>query len=262
MNIDRQKFTGKVALVTGTTSGIGQAAAVRLAAEGATVAFNHLPDISPDETMRMIEEAGGKGFPVAADVSRPSQATGMLLETIERGGRLDYIVCNAGVNPKLNWDETTLDDYDRLMDTNLKSVWILCSEGAKHMIGAGHGGAIVTISSISAYVGAVDQVVYCATKAGVLMLTKALALVLGEHGIRLNSILPGSIYTGMSRSHPGTAARAFAEKKSPLGRVGESPEVASVISFLLSDDASYMTGAELLVDGGMLINAEFNPNQK
>lgn len=257
----KERFAGKVALVTGTTSGIGQATAVRLASEGALVAFNHLPDISPDETMNLISQAGGKGFPVAADMGCADQVVNMIKETVEKGGRLDYVVSNAGINPKLNWDEITLDTYDRLMDVNLKGTWVVCSEGAKQMIKEGHAGAIVTISSISAHVGAVDQVVYCATKAGVLMLSKALALVLGEHSIRVNSILPGSIYTGMSRSHPGSAARQFVEQKSPLKRIGTPDEVASAVSFLLSDDASYITSSELLVDGGMIINAEFNPNE-
>jgi NAD(P)-dependent dehydrogenase (short-subunit alcohol dehydrogenase family) len=148
------------------------------------------------------------------------------------------------------------------MDTNLKGTWVVCSEGAKEMMRQGHGGSIVTISSISAHVGAVDQTVYCATKAGVLMLTKALALVLGRHSIRINSILPGNIYTNMSRSVPGSAARRFNENKNPLKRLGESPEVASAISFLLSDDASFINGAELTIDGGMVINAEFNPDDE
>ncbi|MCL1830023.1 MAG: SDR family oxidoreductase [Oscillospiraceae bacterium] len=259
--MESNRFEGKVALVTGTTSGIGQATAVRLAAEGAIVAFNHLPELSSDETMQLIKDVGGQGFPIAADVGYPDQVMRMIELTAEKGGRLDYIVSNAGINPKLRWDETTLDIYDRLMDVNLKGTWVLCSEGAKQMIKEGHPGSIVTISSISAHVGAVDQTVYCATKAGVLMLTKALALVLGEHGIRINSILPGSIYTGMSRSHPGTAARKFAEQKSPLGRMGSSEEIASAVSFLLSEDASYITSAELLIDGGMVANAEFNPDE-
>ena len=131
---------------------------------------------------------------------------------------------------------------------------------AKQMIREGHGGAIVTMSSISAYVGAVDQTVYCATKAGILMLSKALALVLGEHSIRVNCILPGSIYTNMSSKHPGSEARRFVEQKSSLKRMGDSSEIASAVSFLLSDDASYTTSAELLIDGGLLVNAEYNPN--
>ena len=245
-----KRFSGKVALVTGTTSGIGKATAVRLADEGAVVAFNYIPGSSPDETIKLIEDTGGKGFPVEADVGYPEQVTKMIKETVKLGGRLDYIVSNAGINPKMRWDEITLDVYDRLMDVNLKGTWVLCSEGAKQMIKEGHGGAIVTISSISAHVGAVDQTVYCATKAGVLMLTKALSLVLGEHSIRINSILPGSIYTGMSRSHPGTAARRFAEEKSPLGRIGRPEEVASAVSFLLSEDASYITGQCLIISGG------------
>ena len=261
MGVDKNRFTGKVALVTGTTHGIGQATAVRLAAEGALVAFNHRPASSPDETMRMIKETGGNGFPVRADMSNPGQVLDMIQETVRQGGRLDYIVSNAAINPPLKWDETTLDDYDRLMDTNLKGTWVVCSEGAKEMIREGHGGAIVTMSSISAYVGAVDQTVYCATKAGILMLSKALALVLGEHSIRINCILPGSIYTNMSRNVPGSAARRFAEKKNPLKRIGEASEIASAVSFLLSEDASFINSAELLIDGGMIVNAEFNPDE-
>ena len=259
--MDKTKFAGKVALITGATHGIGQATAVRLAAEGALVAFNHRPTSNPDETMRMINEVGGRGFPVVADMAIPEQVMGMIQETVRQGGRLDYIVSNAAINPPLKWDETTLEDYDLLMDTNLKGTWVVCSEGAKQMIKEGHGGAIVTISSISAYVGAVDQTVYCATKAGILMLTKALALVLGENGIRANCILPGSIYTNMSRNHPGSAARAFTEAKNPMKRVGSSDEVAGAVSFLLSDDASFTNSAELLIDGGMIINAEFNPTE-
>jgi len=259
--IVKDRFAGKVALVTGTTHGIGQAAAVRLAAEGALVAFNHRPTSSPDETMKMITDAGGKGFPVSADMGDPAQVMEMISETVRKGGRLDYVVSNAAVNPPLEWDKTTLEDYDQLMDVNLKGTWVVCSEGAKQMIKEGHGGAIVTLSSISAYIGAVDQTVYCATKAGILMLSKAMALVLGKHGIRINCILPGSIYTNMSRNHPGSAARRFAESKNPLCRIGHSDEVASVVSFLLSDDAGFMNGAELLVDGGMIINGEFNPTE-
>ena len=259
--MDINKFKGKVALITGTTHGIGQAAAVRLAAEGAIVAFNHRPTSNPDKTAQMIKEAGGEGFPVAADMGDPDQILKMIDETVRLGGKLDYIVSNAAINPALKWDETTLEEYDLLMDVNLKGTWIVCTEGAKQMIKEGHGGSIVTMSSISAYIGAVDQTVYCATKAGILMMSKALALVLGEHGIRINCILPGSIYTNMSRNHPGSAARRFAEMKNPMKRVGESSEVAGAVSFLLSDDASFINGAELLIEGGMIINGEFNPGE-
>lgn len=253
-----KKFEGKVVLITGATHGMGQATAARLASEGALVAFNHRPTSSPDETMELILRAGGQGFPLAADMRDPKQVVEMVAEAAKKGGRLDYIVSNAAINPLLKWDETTIEDYDRIQETNLRGTWVVCQEGAKQMIREGHGGAIVTVSSISAYVSAEEQTVYCATKAGILMLTKALSQVLGKHGIRVNSILPGCILTNMSKELlvPGSDSLKFYEDNTPLGRIGRADEIASVVSFLLSDDASYMTSAELLVDGGFIVNAE------
>jgi len=255
----KDRFTGKVALVTGTTHGIGQATAVRLAAEGATVACNHRPSSSPDGTLRLVSGAGGSGFPVAADMSIAGDVIKMIDEIIAKAGRLDYIVSNAAINPFLPWDNTPLNDYDLLMDTNLKGSWIVCTEGAKKMIGAGRGGAIVTISSISAHVGAAGQTAYCATKAGILMMSKALARDLGKHNIRVNSILPGSIRTNMSKGlFDDEEALRFYMDKPALRRIGEPEEIAAAVSFLLSDDASYITSAELLVDGGLLVNGEYD----
>ena len=256
MNKDR--FKGKVALVTGATNGIGRATAVRLASEGAVVAFNHRPSSSPDTTMKMITDAGGTGFPVAADMSVASDIIRMIDGALERAGRLDYIVSNAAINPFLPWDKTPEAAYDLLMDTNLKGTWIVCTEGAKKMIAAGRGGAIVTISSISAYVGAPGQTAYCATKAGILMMSKALARDLGRHGIRVNSILPGAIRTNMSAGlFEDADALRFYTERAALRRVGEADEIAAAAAFLLSDDASFITSAELLVDGGLLVNGEY-----
>ncbi|NPV85775.1 MAG: SDR family oxidoreductase [Anaerolineae bacterium] len=253
-----RRFEGKVALVTGTTHGIGQATAVRLAAEGALVAVNHRPTSDPTETLERVRAAGGKAFPVAADMRNPEQVLAMVKETARVGGRLDYLVSNAAINPLLKWDEITLEDYDRIQETNLRGTWVVCQAAAKQMIREGHGGAIVCVSSISAWVAAREQTVYCATKAGIWMLVKALAAVLGEHGIRINSVLPGAILTNMSKEllNPDAPARKYYETRTPLGRIGAPEEVASVISFLLSDDASYMTSSELLVDGGFITNAE------
>jgi len=203
----------------------------------------------------MVKEAGGEGFPVAADMSVTDQVIAMVEETVKKAGRLDYIVSNAAINPYLPWDNTSQEEYDLLMNTNLRGTWFVCTEGAKQMVKAGHGGAIVTISSISAYVGAYAQTAYAATKAGILMMSKALARDLGQHNIRVNSILPGCIMTNMSSGlTDDDAAFNFYKDTAALRRVGEADEIASAVSFLLSDDASFITSAELLVDGGLIVN--------
>ncbi|NPV69639.1 MAG: SDR family oxidoreductase [Firmicutes bacterium] len=252
------RFDGKVALVTGATRGIGQACAIRLASEGATVAVNHRPTSDPAATLDRIKKVGGKGFPVAADMREPEQVVSMVSEVARIGGRLDFLVSNAAINPLLKWDETTIDDYNRIQETNLRGTWVVCQAAAKQMIKEGHGGAIVTVSSISAWVSAKEQTVYCATKAGIWMMTKALAQVLGRHGIRVNVVLPGAILTDMSAEllDPNGPARAYYEERISMGRIGEASEIAGAVAFLLSEDASYVTSAELLVDGGFITNAE------
>ena len=193
-----RRFDGKVALVTGATTGIGQATAVRLAAEGALVAVNQHPDADPAETLRRIKDAGGDGFPVVADMRDPGQVTAMVRTVAERGRRRDYVVSNAAINPFMRWDETTVEDFDLLFETNVRGTWVVCTEGAKQMIREGHGGAICCVSSISAHVGAPSQTAYCGTKGAISMLAKALGCDLGEHGIRVNAVEPGWIDTNMS----------------------------------------------------------------
>ena len=193
-----RRFEGAAALVTGATTGIGQATAVRLAAEGAIVAVNQLPDQDPSQTLARIEEAGGQGFPVVADMRDPGQVTAMVAAVAARAGRLDYVVSNAAINPFLRWDETSVEDFDALFETNVRGTWVVCTEAAKQMIREGHGGAICCVSSISAHVGAPYQTAYCGTKGAISMLAKALGCDLGEHGIRVNAVEPGWIDTNMS----------------------------------------------------------------
>jgi NAD(P)-dependent dehydrogenase (short-subunit alcohol dehydrogenase family) len=253
-----QRFAGKVALVTGATRGIGKATAVRLAEEGALVGVNHRSSGDPSETLRLIHDAGGKSFPVEADMRDPEQVVAMVKKVARVGGHFDCLVSNAAINPLLTWDKTTVEDYDRIQETNLRGTWVVCQAAAKQMIEEGHGGAIVTVSSISAWVSARTQVAYCGTKAGIWMLTKALASVLGEHGIRVNAVLPGAIATDMAAElleDPGVLK--YYEERIPLHRIAEPREVAGAIAFLLSDDASYCTSSELLVDGGFITNAEY-----
>ena len=251
------RFEGKAALVTGAATGIGQATAVRLAAEGAAVAVNHRPDTDPGETLGRIAANGGQGLALAADMRDPQQVAAMVAEAASRLGRLDFVVSNAGINPLMTWDQTTVDDFNELFETNVRGTWVVCTEGAKQMIREGHGGAIVCVSSMSAHVGAPGQTAYCGTKGAISMLAKALGRDLGEHGIRVNAVEPGWVKTPMAEpllSDP--AALEYYTERVALHRGAEPAELAATIAFLLTDDASYVTSATLLVDGGFIVNAE------
>lgn len=252
-----RRFEGKVALVTGATTGIGQATAARLGAEGATVAVNHLPEQDPAGTLARITQADGQGFPVVADMRDPGQVSAMVHAVAQRAGQLDYVVSNAAVNPFLKWDETSIDDFDRLFETNVRGTWVVCTEAAKQMIRERHGGAICCVSSISAHVGAPYQTAYCGTKGAISMLAKALACNLGEHGIRVNAVEPGWTMTPMSAPMmDDPAVVKYYTDRIPIHRGAQPEELASAIAYLLSPDASYVTAATLLVDGGFIVNAE------
>ena len=252
-----RRFEDKVALVTGATTGIGQATAVRLAAEGAVVAVNHLPEQDAEGTLRRIAEADGQGFPVITDMRDPEQVTAMVHDVAERGGRLDYVVSNAAINPFMAWDETTVEDFNNLFETNVRGTWMVCTEGAKQMIREGHGGAICCVSSISAHVGAPGQTAYCGTKGAISMLAKALGCDLGAHGIRVNAVEPGWVMTPMSAPlTEDPAALKYYNDRVALHRAAQPEELAGTIAYLLSDDASYVTSATLLADGGFIVNAE------
>ena len=252
-----RRFEGKVVLVTGATTGIGQATAVRLAAEGATVAVNRLPEQDPAETLGQVDQVGGQAFPVVADMRDPEQVTAMVRMAAESAGRLDCVVSNAAINPFMAWDETTVEDFNNLFETNVRGTWVVCTEGAKQMIREGHGGAICCVSSISAHVGAPGQTAYCGTKGAISMLAKALGRDLGAHGIRMNAVEPGWVKTPMSAPlmDEPEVLKYYIERVA-LRRGGEPEELASAIAYLLSDDASYVTSATLLVDGGFIVNAE------
>jgi len=253
----QRRFHGKVALVTGAATGIGQATAARLAADGATVAVNHLPEQDPAQTLGRIAEADGRGFAVPADMRDPQQVTAMVHGVADRGGRLDYVVSNAAINPFMKWDETSVEEFDQLFETNVRGTWVVCTEAAKQMIREGHGGAICCVSSISAHVGAPYQTAYCGTKGAISMLAKALACNLAEHGIRVNAVEPGWTMTPMSAPMmDDPAVLKYYEERIPLHRGAQPEELAAAIAFLLSGDASYVTAATLLVDGGFIVNAE------
>jgi len=186
--------------------GLSSAYAVPLLNEGALVGVNRKPDLDAAETLGMIKAAGGQAFDVAADMRDPKQVKAMVAEVAKRGGRLDYVVSNAAINPFMTWDNKSIEDFDNLFETNVRGAWVVCTEGARQMVAEGHGGAIVMISSISAHVGAPTQVAYCGTKGAISMLGKALGSVLGRHGIRVNVIEPGAVATNMALDLPALDA--------------------------------------------------------
>jgi glucose 1-dehydrogenase len=252
-----RRFEGKVALVTGATTGIGQATAVRLASEGALVAVNRKPTGDADETLAKIAAAGGRAFPVVADMRDPAAVTEMVAETVRQGGRIDCLVSNAAINPFMPWDATSIEDFDELFEINVRGTWVVCTEAAKQMVAQGTGGAIVMVSSISAHVGAPTQVAYCGTKGAISMLGKALGAVLGGQGIRVNVVEPGAVATNMSAPMLDMPeVMKYYLDRIALHRIADPAELAATIAFLLSDEASYVTSATLLVDAGFIVNAE------
>jgi NAD(P)-dependent dehydrogenase (short-subunit alcohol dehydrogenase family) len=221
------------------------------------VAVNHRPEHPPAETLQRIAAVGAQAFAVAADMRDPGQVESMVRDVVAQAGRLDYVVSNAAINPLIPWDQTSIEQWDELNETNLRGTWVVATEGAKEMIREGHGGAMVFVSSISAHVAAPGQVAYTATKAGISMLAKSLGAVLGEHGIRVNAVEPGSIDTKMSAPlFENPADLAYYTERIALHRIGRADEIAGAVAFLLSDEASYVTSATLLVDGGFIVNAE------
>jgi L-rhamnose 1-dehydrogenase len=243
---------GKVALVTGATQGIGLGIAQRLAGEGATVALNHLPEVDPAEALASV---GERAFPVAADVSDKAEVDAMVATVLARAGRLDVLVNNAGICPLIDFFSLEEETWDRTHAVNLKGAFLCSQAAARAMVDAGAGGRIIGMSSISAIVGGSLQSHYCPTKAGVRALMNSLAIVLGKHGITCNSVLPGTIVTPLNDAFlADPEVGAHYRERIPVGRIGEPRDVAGAVAFLASDDAAYVNGAEILVDGGALVN--------
>ncbi|MCY0865071.1 MAG: glucose 1-dehydrogenase [Sulfobacillus sp.] len=251
-------LANKVAVVTGASRGIGRAIAARLAQEGARVVVNHPGEWDEaEEVVQTILAAGGSALAVEADVSQASAVAAMFERTVQSYGTVDILVNNAGICPFVEWFDLTESLWDRVNQVNLKGAF-LCSQAASRIMrDHHHGGRIISISSISALVGGSFQTHYTPTKAGIRSLMQSLAIVLGPYGITCNSILPGSILTDINRHHyadPATLARDTA--RIPVGRLGEPADIAGVAAFLASEDARYINGADILVDGGLFVNLQ------
>jgi NAD(P)-dependent dehydrogenase (short-subunit alcohol dehydrogenase family) len=246
----------KVAIVTGAGRGIGRAIACLFAAEGAAVAVAARTAAEGEETVALIERGGGQARFIPTDVSQDAQVRNLVAETVRRYGRLDALVNNAGIGgPGKPLDETSEGEWDQVIDTNLKGCYLGMRYAIPHMRQTG-GGAIVNLSSVLAEHTLPGCTAYTASKAAIIGLTKATALEVGRNGIRVNCILPGSVDTPMMWDGLTQDERVEVEPlvadAAPLGKVGEPEEIARVALFLASDASSFMTGASVLVDGGLL----------
>ena len=251
------RLKNKVALVTGSTRGIGRAVAVRFGQEGARVAVVGRDVAKGQETVRLVEEGGSQAMFLPTDVSDRTQVQTMVDAVVSRWGRIDILVNNAAICPFeefLNMSEAL---WDQVLDVNLKG-YFLCSQAvARVMVEKEIRGRIIAVSSISAEFGGSQQAHYCASKAGINLLIKSMAISLGPYGITCNAVLPGTVETDINRetlSDP--EVRAYWLQRGPIGGLGKPEDIAGPVLFFASDDSAWCTGSMLVVDGGVSVNLQ------
>jgi NAD(P)-dependent dehydrogenase (short-subunit alcohol dehydrogenase family) len=247
---------GRVAIVTGASSGIGRATALRFARDGAKIV---VADIDPQwgaETVKLVEAAGSEALFVQTDVAKESDVAHCVEQTLTHFGRVDILINNAGIALVAKITETTEAQWDKILNTNLKGAFLMSKHVIPHFISRG-GGVIVNTASDAGIVGFANLGAYCASKGGIIQLTRALALEYGGKNIRVNAVAPTStLHTRMldglfrSAANPDALQKALA-KSHPLNRLGTAEEVAELMFFLASDRASYITGGVFPVDGGI-----------
>jgi NAD(P)-dependent dehydrogenase (short-subunit alcohol dehydrogenase family) len=248
------ELRGKVAIVTGGTSGIGRDAAVLFAKAGAKVMVAGRREVEGKETIDLIRAAGEDGLFVKTDVSRAADVRALVQKTVEKFGRLDVAFNNAGIEG--SWSpiaEQSEEDWDSTIDINLKGVWLCLKYEIQQMLKQGGGGAIVNMASVAGFIGSAGAATYCASKHGVMALTKSAALETARSGIRVNVVCPAVIETPMGERLWGAPeAKKFALGLHPIGRFGRPEEIADAVVWMCSDGASFMTGQSLVLDGGFL----------
>jgi len=250
----QDRLAARVAVITGAGSGIGRATALRFAREGARVAVLDLNPAAAAAVVAEIEGRGGVALAVGADVTRAAEVEAAFAAVIARWGRVDILHSNAGITPRpapLHLLEEA--EWDRVLDTNLKSAW-LCAKYATPSFIANGGGVIINTASMAAFRARPYRIHYEASKGGIVALTRTLAVELSPYGVRANCVCPGPVDTPARTASLGTAegmaARNAALKQTTAGRAAHAEEIAAVVLFLASDDASYINGQALVVDGG------------
>ena len=246
------EFQGKVAIVTGGTSGIGRAAAIAYAREGAKVVVAGRRASEGEETVQLVRAQGGEAMFVPTDVAQEAQVKNLIGRTLEQFGRLDFAFNNAGIEQvPTPFLEQTVETYDQVMDINVKGVWLSMKYEIPAMLKTG-GGSIVNTSSALGVIGMPGTEIYVASKHAVIGLTKSAALEFGKQGIRVNAVLPAVIDTDMFQRFAGEKPefRAQMTAMHPIGRIGKSEEIADAAIWLSSSKSSFVTGHSLLVDGG------------
>jgi 3-oxoacyl-[acyl-carrier protein] reductase len=245
-------FTDKVAIVTGSSRGIGRAIALRLAAGGARVVVNYRgSEAAAKEVVAQIEATGGEAIAVQADVSDAAQAEALFDAAKKAFGRIDILVNNAGTTRDTLIMRMSEDDWDVVIDTNLKGAFHCIKAVSRQMMRQKYG-RIVNITSVSGIVGNPGQANYAAAKAGLIGLTKTVAKELGSRGITCNAVAPGYVPTALTASLPEELIQQAIER-TPLSRMGTTEDMAAAVAFLASDEASFVTGQVLAVDGGLAL---------
>jgi NAD(P)-dependent dehydrogenase (short-subunit alcohol dehydrogenase family) len=239
------RFEGDAVLVTGSTRGIGEGVAKRFASEGASVVVTGRTVEAGEATVEEIRESGGEAIFVQADVRDPDEIAALVDATAEEYGGIDVVVNNAGVETNTSVTEATMEDWNLVLETDLRAYWLTAKRAVEYM----DAGAIVNVSSNHAVVTMPEMFPYNAVKAGIDGMTRAMALDLGPD-VRVNTVNPGWVAIERTESGLSEAERERLESIHPVGRLGDPEDVAGAVAFLASDDAAYVTGANLLVDGG------------
>jgi glucose 1-dehydrogenase len=261
---------GKVALVTGGSSGIGQAIAIRLGADGVDVAINYVGRPEGAEAtreaiehgvnlcMKQMSESGTRPILVEADVSRADQVEAVFARVIEEYGRLDFLINNAGIQIAADSESLDIEDFDKVLAVNLRGAVLCAQQAVRHFLTAGRPGAIVNVSSVHQLIPKPRFLGYSVSKGGMQNLTRTLALEYAARGIRVNGLGPGATVTPINRSWiDDPVKRAQVEAHIPMRRAGDAEEMAAVAAFLCSDEAAYITGQTLFVDGGLTLYPSF-----
>ncbi len=246
----------KVAIVTGAASGIGEAIALKLAQRGASVMVADIQDEAGQQVVETIKSQGGQASYIHCDIANTQEVEAMVGATVATFGRLDILCANAGRQIEKKLLDTSDDEWDAVIDTNLKGTFLCCRAAVRQMIQTG-GGNIIATGSVLSLVAEPVLAAYCASKGGILQLIKSIATDYGMQNIRANCVCPGYINTPLGDKYfeiqyDPQAARDAADAMHAIGRMGEPEEVANCVAFLAGDDASFITGSSLVVDGGLI----------